>query len=81
MDRQAERVGLSADDRRALARVAARVERALAVQAEDALYWAGTAAACDRAITGDGGTRVAATTARRAAELAHELVVLKGLIE
>jgi hypothetical protein len=74
-------MGLSPADRRALERVIARVERHLAIQADTALYWAETAADFDRAVRGDGGARVAGMNAHRAAELAHELFVLKGLLE
>ena len=71
---------MTPDDRRALARILDRLESDLALEAEHALYAARTAPELDRAYGGTGGAHVAAITARRAAELAHEVFALRALL-
>jgi hypothetical protein len=72
---------MTPDERRALTRVLDRVERHLATQADHALYHAQTAAGYDRAFNSHGGADLAATQARRAAELAHELWALRAVLD
>ena len=72
---------MTADERRALERVIDRVERHLAVQADQALYFARSAPGFDRAFRSTDGAATAAAQARRAAELAHELWALRALLQ